>query len=189
MAFGYQFQPGVGRDLGMERGRGGPQQPLQEAIQMLSLRLPKGFGAQSIAPAQLLTGLGGMGQPGAKGNVTAQALAMMAGVPMGPMPSAPSMPSVPTLPSEQEDRERGVFRTLPRPAPRDPGGAIPSEPTPPPLAIPSPSIRPGRETGEGPRQGGDLEDLFRFVERPQPPPDPYEELRYILGLPGNRYQR
>ena len=96
--FGISFVPGAQPDNqnGMSGGRGGASRnPIQEAVKILSLRLPKFYGSGSIAPAPLLQAPGGMGQPGARGNVTAQALAQMAGLPM----AQPSMaaPQIPTL--------------------------------------------------------------------------------------------
>src|SRR3990167_9429482 len=80
--FGISFVTGAQPDNqnGMSGGRGGASRnPIQEAVKILSLRLPKFDGSGSIAPAPLLQAPGGMGQPGARGNVTAQALAQMAG--------------------------------------------------------------------------------------------------------------
>ena len=123
MAFGYSFQPGLADSGANGTGRaGGPRQPIQEAIQMLSLRLPKSFGARSIAPAPLLTALGSMGQPGARGNVTAQAYAQLAGVPM-PQTLGGSMP--PTVGGQAQmfgggttydwlQQERALNRPVPR---------------------------------------------------------------------------
>lgn len=80
--FGLQFQPGVPQN-GQMNGNGQQRGRVQQPVQVLSTRLPKFFGAQSIAPASLLQGGGGMGQPGAQGNVVAQALAQLAGLPPG----------------------------------------------------------------------------------------------------------
>ena len=92
--FGVSFMPGADAQNGQGRtgsGPGAPRNPVQEAIQVLSLRMPKVFGARAIAPAPLLTSPGGMGQAGARSGATAQALAQMAGVPSGAgMPSAPA---------------------------------------------------------------------------------------------------
>jgi hypothetical protein len=90
--FGVSFLPGADQQLNGGNGRpGAPQDRVQEAIQVLSLRLPKVFGARAIVPNALATGPGGMGQPGASGNATAQALAQLAGLPPGaPPPSAPA---------------------------------------------------------------------------------------------------
>lgn len=97
--YGVSFVPGSqdqanGNNGGTGRP-GAPSTPVQQAIKVLSLRLPKFFGSQSLAPAPLLSGPGGMGQPGAKGgSATAQAIAQMAGLP--PSMAMPQ-PPVPTL--------------------------------------------------------------------------------------------
>ena len=86
--FGLTFAPGAPSGAAKRRN------PVQEAIQILSLRLPKVFGARAPAPTPLLTGPGGMGQPAARGNVVAQALAQMAGLPPSmarPPQMAPSL--------------------------------------------------------------------------------------------------
>lgn len=116
--FGWSFAPGTQETMGgPSRTNGTPNDPVQEAIQILTLRLPKHYGAGAIAPAPIMQAMGGMGQPGARGDVTAHALAMLAGVPMRSSP-APTMP-MPALPSsspviappspareEQQNRER-----------------------------------------------------------------------------------
>lgn len=119
--FGVSFQPGVNGN-GQARNGSGPQPPrnsIQEAIQMLSLRMPKVFGARAIAPAPLLTSPGGMGQPAARGNVSAQALASLAGLPSGRgMPSMPA-PMIPTPPLAGPTPRQ--FAPLPGPTPGQPG--------------------------------------------------------------------
>lgn len=77
--YGLQFQPGVPQNG--DRNGNGQRGRLQEPVRVLSTRLPKFFGSQSIAPAPLLQSQGGMGQPAARGNVVAQALAQLAGLP------------------------------------------------------------------------------------------------------------
>ena len=96
--FGISFVPGApDNGTGRATGRTGAlRNPVQEAVKILSLRLPKFYGSQSIAPAPLLTASGGMGQPAARGNVTAQALAQLAGLP--PSMAQPRMPA-PMLPA------------------------------------------------------------------------------------------
>lgn len=89
--FGVNFLPGAEPQNGMA-GRSGATRPsVQEAVQILSLRLPKVFGARAVIPQQLATAPGGMGMPGARpgANAQAQALAGLAGVPMpqSPLPS------------------------------------------------------------------------------------------------------
>ena len=88
--YGLQFQPGVPQNGA--NGNGQPRGRVQRPVQILSTRLPKFFGAQSIAPPALLQAQGGMGQPGARGNVVAQALAQLAGLPPGMQPSLQPSP-------------------------------------------------------------------------------------------------
>lgn len=83
-SYGVSFLPGSQDDGKNMRGErtGVNQSPVQEAVKILSLRLPKFYGSQGLAPSLLLNSPGGMGQPGAKGgSATAQALAQMAGLP------------------------------------------------------------------------------------------------------------
>lgn len=98
--FGVSFVPGQPSPQGVAGGAGqrSPDRGVQEAVQILNLRLPKVYGSRSIAPSPLLTAPGGMGQPAAHGNVVAQALAQMAGLtprqaPVVPMVSGPTPPS------------------------------------------------------------------------------------------------
>jgi hypothetical protein len=83
--WGLSFQPGTEQNGNGDRTRGRYQEP----VQILTTRLPKVFGARGIAPAELLQAPGGMGQFAARGNVVAQALAQLAGLPpsMGPSPA------------------------------------------------------------------------------------------------------
>lgn len=59
---GVNFQPGANQDNG-QNGNGGsrPGSGVQEAIKVLSLRLPKVVGAQAAVPMPLLTSQGGGG--------------------------------------------------------------------------------------------------------------------------------
>src|SRR3990167_7066414 len=68
--FGISFVPGAQPDNqnGMSGGRGGASRnPIQEAVKILSLRLPKFYGSGSIAPAPLLQAPGGEGATGCAG--------------------------------------------------------------------------------------------------------------------------
>lgn len=78
--YGLQFQPGIPQN-GNGNGNG-QRRRLQRPVQVLSTRLPQA----------LLQGQGGMGQA-ARGNVVAQALAQLAGLPPGMQP--PDMPPLP----------------------------------------------------------------------------------------------
>ena len=156
---GLQFQPGVPQNG--DRPGSGQRGRLQEPVQVLSTRLPKFFGSGAIAPAPLLQGGGGMGQPGAQGNVVAQALAQLAGLPPGMAPSAPdgmasgggSFSSMFGLPGLQAPAGGG-FSGSSAPLPPPPFQPPPFNP-PPPLVRPgdmqpSPWPRPSPEPGPPP---------------------------------------
>ena len=81
---------GVSFNPAQPRGAGGPKAPVQETVQTLSMRLPKIFGARPPSPAALLTGAGGMGQWGQGGNLIAQVIAALAGIPVQSMASDPN---------------------------------------------------------------------------------------------------
>lgn len=167
---GYSFQPGVNGN-GQARNGSGPQaprNPVQEAIQMLSLRYPKVFGARAIAPAPLLTSPGGMGQPAARGNVSAQALAILAGVPSGTgMPSMPA-PMIPPPPlSSPPPMALSPAPSIPPPIFRVPDRTDPGRRGPEPIFEPPFSPQ---QTGEGPWQGTPL-------------PPPWSDPRPTLPLP------
>ena len=62
--FGVNFQPGFGNGGDQQReARPSGGSGVQEAIKILSLRLPKVVGAQAIAPMPLLTSQGSGGNP------------------------------------------------------------------------------------------------------------------------------
>ena len=87
--WGVSFIPGQGQDNGQEQGGpGGPQvSPTQQAIRLLSLRLPRFSGPNGFAPSSLLNG------PGAAGNPAFGPNAPMGGFPGAmPSPMPPEMP-------------------------------------------------------------------------------------------------
>ena len=61
--FGLSFVPGQPKEAGSPSGGGplGQSSPVQQAIQMLSLRLPRVLGAQGLAPSALMQAPGGAG--------------------------------------------------------------------------------------------------------------------------------
>src|SRR5262245_7496727 len=65
MNIGVSFQPGQNRDsnLEAERRATGQYQGVQEAIKILSLKLPRVVGANAVAPSALLTAQGSGGHP------------------------------------------------------------------------------------------------------------------------------
>lgn len=59
---GQSFLPGGNDDrMRQDQAGAGPSNPIQEAIKVLSLKLPRVVGAGAPAPQELLTGLGGAG--------------------------------------------------------------------------------------------------------------------------------
>lgn len=150
--FGVSFLPGQQEPMNGNGTGGRPgiqQSPMQQAVKILSLRLPKFYGSGSIAPGPLLTSPGGMGQHAARGNVAAQAFAQMAGLPptMAPVP-----PTVPTLGGiggtdtfdDWARNERGINGRAPQPAaPGEPPAFVPPPYTPLP-----PVVRPGEDEME-----------------------------------------
>ena len=131
MAFGQTFQPGVaGTDQASDpRKRRLP--PSQQAIQMLSLRLPKHLGPSAIAPAPLLTGPGGGGQPTGALAENLQRAFLPQTQPARPTTVAAPSPPVPTGPRMAPSVSPATTMTTPS-AP----AAMPS-PMPSPLASPA----------------------------------------------------
>ena len=190
--FGVSFQPGV--TGGQARNGSGPQaprNPAQEAIQMLSLRLPKVFGARAIAPAPLLTSPGGMGQSAARGNMSAQALASLAGVPSGsgmpsmpapmiptpPIRSAPSIPTLPRMPTfEPSPASPPVFGIPPQPGrPRPELAPLPDPFGPPPGRADVSSAPPSRGWQDW------IPDERRLPSAPALPPTSLPPPRVVPG--------
>ncbi len=93
MINGVNFQPG---SMEQERDRlqasRGSAEGVQEAIKVLSLRLPKVVGARAVAPNALLRGQGGQGNPQIDSMVE-RVLAKMFPGQGGPPPTAPMLPT------------------------------------------------------------------------------------------------
>jgi hypothetical protein len=206
--YGLSFQPGIAQNGngpgGQSRGR------VQEPVQILSTRLPKIFGAGAIAPGALLNAPGGMGQFAARGNVVAQALAQLAGLPpsMAPPPSnapagdfwpgpvTPPMPAPgpgPQLPPMRQPeapggysdwirRERDLNRTPMAPPPFQPPQTPMMTPPMPPPTIPAPRVG----VGSQPPGGGagpinpPLPPPFQGPVFPAPPPQ--QEPQFDQGI-------
>src|SRR5689334_13450871 len=128
MPLGQSFFPGGEGDPNKPKG---PQDRYQQAIQVLSMRLPKILGGGALAPAPLLESLGGQGQPFGRGalpqqqmNPMNQAFAQMAGI--GPGASTPQLPRVvpgvdlpavgggPQVPTQREAQPPAPFTPLPQ---------------------------------------------------------------------------
>lgn len=94
MALGLAFQPGtMGRSQSGASPTGstpGSVSPLQEAIQLLSLRLPSRVAPNAVAPLSLLLGTGGAGLPGASGMGTGWQLEQLRRILGIGQPAAPS---------------------------------------------------------------------------------------------------
>jgi hypothetical protein len=158
MIGGVNFQPGGGPD--QAQGQRPPSgSGVQEAIRVLSLRLPKVVGAQGLAPQALLT------SPGSDGNsridsVVSQVMARM-------FPSGPAQPTAPHVPSPFPSGE-DVSSSMPLPrAPYAPNVGndvrpLPSQqPNRPAPSKPAPRITPGYE----------LPDVLSGLGgMPEPPP-------------------
>lgn len=120
--FGVSFLPGG--DASYTKPRPEATQPLQEAIKVLSLRVPRVVGASPLAPLALLQGQGGGGMPSGLLETLLRNLAQPAGGPpvaamptpsqaTGPMPAP--MPQVP-MPTPPAAPGIATPPMLPRPA-------------------------------------------------------------------------
>lgn len=157
MAYGLSFQPGA-----QQNGTGGDREqaagrttPVQQAIRLLSLRLPSVLGARAIAPQALLGSQGSAGLATGGMSLDEFLRRLMAQSGAGIPPEAQGVFNVP---SPQEDRERGVSRELPRPGGTRVGRPVQDPPRPPrppetPSGGPQPPTRtpPPNVTVEAPR--------------------------------------
>jgi hypothetical protein len=98
MIGGVNFQPGGDeQDPRRRAASNGSQQGVQEAIKVLSLRLPKVVGAQAVAPGPLLRSQGSGGNPNVDSMVE-RVLAQMFGNRGGAPASAPMHQAAPQAP-------------------------------------------------------------------------------------------
>jgi len=155
MALGLSFMPSS-RPTGGTRAPGAPRPQLQEAIKILSLRLPKTTGPAGVAPAPLLTSPGGAGA-----SFPNSAVAQTQQLPPGALPSptmAPTMgPQVSGAPGPGQpgqDQIAAVLQQLStrQPTPEAAPGAGPS-------AAPPPSM-PMVHIGAMTTPGSDAPDHF-----------------------------
>jgi hypothetical protein len=94
MIGGVSFQPGSFDQEQQRRQQArGSAQGVQEAIKVLSLRLPKVVGAQAVSPQALLSSPGGGGNPRVDSIVEA-VLSKMFPTQGGPAPGAPTIPTL-----------------------------------------------------------------------------------------------
>lgn len=136
MGMGVSFVPnGQGDPMNRQQpGQASGAPPLQQAIQMLSLRLPRVVGANALAPGQLLNAPGGMG---GSGNPLLEALLRLAGMGgsfqggqggpggSGMLPSA-SGPTLPRFGAGDEQRRLAPSVQPPQPSPSQPWQGGPS---------------------------------------------------------------
>lgn len=144
---GVSFQPGAYQGNGQQNGQNG-QGPLgggavQEAIKILSLRLPKVVGAQAAAPSMLLTSAGSGGNPRVDSVVDRIMRRMLPG-------SAPNMPLLGADPfsdrfSEPRFTSAGTYPNWLNAAVRAPRVSFGTGDTRPPAAPPAGPSVPRRE--------------------------------------------
>ena len=144
--YGVSFQPG-GEDSGPNGQR--RSAPVQEAVRMLSLRLPTVKGARGISPQALLQSPGGAGANTGGFSLEA-ALALLRKLRGANQPPQLRMPSAgqPSAGMPAGMSPAPVSTALPQP---DRDLRAPTGP---------PRVIPGLETGEGPRQDVKLPEPF-----------------------------
>jgi hypothetical protein len=129
MTSGVSFQPGGDYGNGQQQRGSSPTQNVQEAIKVLSLRLPKVVGARSAAPQALLSAQGSGGNPRID-SVVNQVLSRMFGAQdpgAGQMPSAPMVPT-PEAGGQQAPSFSGGAQAGYQPPPRMEQQAAPQSP-------------------------------------------------------------
>jgi len=152
MPLGLSFAPGQDEMTQRQNGAGPSTSPIQEAIRVLSLRMPRVLGASSPAPAALLSGPGSQGLGGHPGNPIIEQLLRallggqtsggpMDGLPGGAMIAPPMMPGPgpmgggmsgpPLIPGFKFGEQPGPFP----PGMPSGGTSSPMPPTPPPNPI------------------------------------------------------
>ena len=154
--FGVSFLPGpAGRETPGVNTDVSPDQQLQTAIKILSLRLPRVAAGQPLAPAPLLTSPGASGQPPGMidrrvmpppGNPLLEAILRLSGSPSPrigvPTPPSPPMPYWPApsprvdVPTAPEAPPPYAPPPPPRIVPGAPPGASPSLPDLPSMPLP-----------------------------------------------------
>ena len=149
MNLGITFAPGH-NTTGMQQRPGMASQPVQEAIKLLSLRLPRIVGANAPIPQGLLFGAGGEGLPDPTGNPLLDILRRRLGDP-GAIPGDPS--GLPPLPPPPPRWTPGFDDEVPIGSP-EPTRTVPQDPSlPPPLPPLPPPMPPDRSRGDRPVTG------------------------------------
>lgn len=144
----YENGPGISFQPGTQQGAA--SNPVQEAVQLLSLRLPTVVGARGIAPQALLNGqgsagMGSMGSPNAAIDLL-QKLLMQSRAQTPPMPGGPNQPPM-DLMAMLSRGGGGSGNNQPQPsqgqAPSPSPTPTPNPTPPPPVMPPPPRIVPG----------------------------------------------
>ena len=108
---GVNFQPGADQDQQQQNGGAPKSQGVQEAIKVLSLRLPKVVGAQAVAPHALLGAQGGMGRPGID-SIVESVLAKF--FPQAAQGQGPQMPAPMVPPGSAQGYPQGAGNAQPQ---------------------------------------------------------------------------
>lgn len=120
-------------------GNGQASNPVQEAIRVLSLRLPRVLGAGTPAPGVLLNSPGGSmlpGLPGATGGAPANPLTTILRQLFGPTVGAPSMMGAPAPMQQSAPPPNVEYGNEPPKAPTLTAAPLPPMPEPEPVQAP-----------------------------------------------------
>lgn len=144
MPLGRSFAPNS--DQMSQRPPGGAgQSPVQEAVRVLSLRLPRVVGASAPAPGALMGGMGGQGLAGPTSNPIVQQLMQMilggqTAQQGGAIPGLPVPGGMPSMPASMGGFTPNIgFNT--------PGGGVSTPPTPQTPPRPAPPAMPPPDRG------------------------------------------
>lgn len=161
--YGVSFAPT--RDNAALGPRQGQLTGVPQAVQVLSLALPRVVGARPVAPPDLLTAKGGEGIDPIASAIQTMLRTMRGQPPLGQpgsLPGGTAGPNIPDVPT-------------PRPGPGQGGGREGSPfQTPGPDPMPSGPFNPGKprivpiEPGEGPAGGGWTPGAGPYFPRPRP---------------------
>lgn len=182
MIGGVSFQPGLQDDQQQNGSRpSGSNQGIQEAIKVLSLRLPKVVGAQSVAPNALLRSQGSGGNPQIDSIVDSVLAKYFPQASQG-MGQAPAMPM-------GQPSQMAPMGAQPRPQPPSPFG--PQAPrvtvTDPPPTTPfvggAPRIPGQRQSGYDSNLSGGGQPPGMFGELPSQLPDLRRSLDWVPQMP------
>jgi hypothetical protein len=196
MAYGLAFQPGAEQNGNNGNGeKRASAAPVQEAVRLLSLRLPSVVGARALAPQTLLQSPGSAGLTGPGGMSVDAMIEWLRRQIQQSGAAVPAQASgIFDAPSEggggggssEGGSQPPTSTALPQPERQRPQLEIESSPR-----FPT-RITPGQETGEGPGRGG-FEVPAPFIDpRPVLPAsptmsaDPWEERSHDSWIPDDR---